>query len=187
MTKKAIILSIVFSVFSVSLFAQAKKTSDKPLTKDEVSEFKKQANDFFKMKSYQQAVPLYKRLVVAESQNTEINYRLGYSILNSNSDKSQAVEYLEYASRQKDAPKDVFYWLGLANLNAEQYDAAIKCFDDFKAAMKGKPDPKLMVDRCSEWAYNAKALSAAPLENEFRKFRKRYQHNWCRIQACSNG
>ncbi|MEO8149795.1 MAG: hypothetical protein ABI723_19305 [Bacteroidia bacterium] len=169
MIKRLVFLITVASLLTATTFAQRKPAPEKTLTKEEIADMKKEAGDLFKGKRYFDAVPLYMKLVKAESQNTEINYRLAYSILNSNSDKTKAVDYLEFASQQKDAPKDVQYWLGMANLYAGAYEAAIAAFDKYKA---GKPDVKLNVDMASEWAYNAKDITKDSLEVKFENLGK---------------
>ena len=169
MIKQFIFLLAAVSIFATTSFAQRKPAPEKTLTKDEIAEVKKQAGDFFKGKRYLDAAPLYMKLVKAESQDTEINFRLAYCMLNSNSDKTKAVDYLEFASQQKDAPKDVQYWLGMANLHAGAYEAAIAAFEKYKA---GKPDAKLNVELASEWAYNAKDICKTPIQVKFENLGK---------------
>lgn len=166
---KQLTLSIALLLATTTLLAQKKTVSEKALTKDEIAEMKKTANDFFKGKNYMEASALYVRLAKAESQSTEINYRAGFSLLNSNADKTKAADYLEFVVQQKDAPKEAQYWLGLANLHSGNYEAAIAALDKFKA---GKPDPKLDVSQALEWAYNAKDITKTPLNIKFENMGK---------------
>ncbi|MBL7925870.1 MAG: PD40 domain-containing protein [Bacteroidia bacterium] len=163
----AIAFALLF--ISANLLGQKKNVTEKALTKDEIAEMKKTAADFFKGKNYYEASILYSRLAKAESQSTEMNYRAGYSLLNSNADKTKAADYLEFVVQQKDAPKDAQYWLGMANLHSGNYEAAIAAFEKFKA---GKPDAKLDVAQAMEWAYNAKDLTKTPLNVKFENLGK---------------
>lgn len=163
MIKRFAILITLIGI-TTATFAQKKPVPEKALTKDEIADMKKTAGDLFKDKKYFDAATLYVKLAKAESQNTEINYRAGYCLLNSNSDKAKAVDYLEFVVQQKDAPKDAQYWLGMANMNAGDFEAAIASFDKYKA---GKPDAKLDVAQATEWAYNAKELVKNPVDVKF--------------------
>ncbi|MBK8848199.1 MAG: PD40 domain-containing protein [Bacteroidetes bacterium] len=166
-----ILLILLFALTAAVTYGQ-RKPVEKPLSKEDISLAKKDANAFFQMKRYAEARDLYQKLVKYESQNTDINYRLGFCMLNSNCDKSKAVDYLEFAAQQKDSPKDTYHQLGLANLHAGAYDAAVEAFEKYKAAMKGKPDPKLQTDLCTEWAYNAKTVTANPITVSFENLGK---------------
>lgn len=166
---KRFALFIALIGITTASFAQKKPAPEKPLTKEEISEMKKSAGDLYKDKRYFEAANLYVKLAKAESQDTEINYRAGFSLLNSNSEKTKAVDYLEFVVQQKDAPKDAQYWLGMANLYSGNYDAAIASFDKYKA---GKPDAKIDVALATEWAYNAKELVKNPVEVKFENMGK---------------
>lgn len=169
---KRIIVLLVMIVGVIQLHGQRKPPAEKPMSKEEIADKKREATDLFKVKRYAEARDILLRLVKYESQNADLNYKLGLCILNSNYDKSKAIEYLEFTAQQKDAPKDTRYYLGLANLHAGAYDAAIEAFDKYKADMKGKPDPKLAVDVKAEWVYNAKKRTQSPVEVTFQNLGK---------------
>ena len=109
---KRIIVLLVMIVGVIQLHGQRKPPAEKPMSKEEIADKKREATDLFKVKRYAEARDILLRLVKYESQNADLNYKLGLCILNSNYDKSKAIEYLEFTAQQKDAPKDTRYYLG---------------------------------------------------------------------------
>jgi tetratricopeptide (TPR) repeat protein len=141
-------------------------------TKEEISQWKKDAGDAFKNKIYGQSLNLYKKLVDVEPSNAEYNYRLGVSYLNTNIDKRKAIEYLEMAAQQKDAPKDIDYDLGIAYHYAGEFEKSTGAFEKFKKSKGGNPNPKLEVNLRMEWNINAPEIMRAPVEVEFKNLGK---------------
>ncbi|HEX5001915.1 MAG TPA: hypothetical protein VFW78_05430 [Bacteroidia bacterium] len=134
-----------------------------PLTKDQISELKKEANAYFKDNNYTAAIVPYQKLVNNEPEDMEFNYRLGVSYVNSNVDKTQAVQYLVKAADKKDCPKDVYYHMGRALLVSGLFDEAIDAFDKYKSVNKGSVNPKFNLDQYMEYCYNAKEYVKNPL------------------------
>ena len=98
---------IVLLTASISVAQSGKKTTaPKTLTKDQVSEIKKMAADFYKEQNYTKALEGYQALVGSDADNMDYNYRLGICYVNTNVNKPAAIEYLLKASTKKDCPND---------------------------------------------------------------------------------
>src|ERR1051325_9650314 len=118
---------ILFFSQSGSLLAQKGGKKGHTLTPDEAKAVNKDAAGMFTSADYNGALKGYTDLIKTSPLNPEYNYRLGVSILMTNSDKSKAVGYLETASKttdKKNKDKDVWYYLGMAYMNANRWDDA---------------------------------------------------------------
>lgn len=94
------------------------------------------AMDAFTKGNYAVALPNYLSLQKAKPQNTEYNYRAGICYLFTNVDKSKAIPLLEFAAKQKEAEKDVYYYLGRAYHLANRFDEAISCYEKYRETGK---------------------------------------------------
>lgn len=168
MRKKFAITLLSFCLGSFISEAQVPKVP----TKEEIAQWKKDAGDAFKNKIYSQSLNLYKKLVDVEPSNSEFNYRLGVSYLNTNVDKKKAIEYLETASQQKDSPKDIDYDLGVAYHYVSEFEKSAAAFEKFKKSKGGNPNPKLEVSLRMEWNRNAPELMKNPIEVAFKNLGK---------------
>jgi hypothetical protein len=100
----AVLIFIFLCILYNPLFAQrTSKAKTKTLTADEAKAVKKDAASMFNAEDYNNALPAYLALIKTKPQDAEYNYRIGYCYLMSNSVKSKAVPYLEFASQAKDA------------------------------------------------------------------------------------
>ncbi|MEY3342476.1 MAG: hypothetical protein RL090_160 [Bacteroidota bacterium] len=161
----AILAVLASTVFS---FAQTNKKGTIPkLTKEQAAETKKVAAEMYKVPNWVGAREQYKLLVNYDPEDVEFLYRYGLCIVNSNSDKNEAIAVLTKAADKKDAPKDVYFQLGRALLGAGLYDEAIDAFDKFKELNKGQINPKLNFEMFQEYCYNAKEFVKKPLEVKF--------------------
>ena len=161
-----VLLSSALS-FNNSLAQTNKKGTIPKLTKEQAAETKKVAGEMFKVPNWNGAREQYRLLVNFDPDDAEFLYRFGVCIINSNYDKTEAIQYLTKAADKKDAPKDVYYQLGRACLGAGLYDEAIDAFDKFKELSKGQISPKLNFELYQEYCYNAKDYSKKPLDVKF--------------------
>ena len=165
------IFSVVFILFftltAVAQVPSKRKAQPVKLTKEQASAVKKEANDLFKSENYRAALELYTKLVNYDPEDVDFNYRLGMCYMNSNSIKGDAVEYFVKAADKKDAPKDTYFQMGKALLNANLFDEAIEAFDRYKEVNNGKLDDKLFYDQNAEYVYNAKEYVKKPLDVTF--------------------
>jgi len=169
---------IVFFLLSVNCisFADA-QTTRKPvqpvkLTKDQAAEVKKIAADLYKGNNFNAALVEYVKLVNYDPNDMDFNYKLGMCYLNTNSDRSKAIEYFVKASEQKGAPDDVFYQMGRSLLAANLFDEAIDAFEKYKEINKGKLNPKFNFEQHLEYCYNGKEYIKKPVDVTFKNLGK---------------
>src|SRR5436190_18055293 len=81
------------------------------LTDDEAKVVKKDAAEFFAYGDYDGALKAYIPLQKADPDNVDYNYRLGYCYIVTNSDKTKAVPFLEYAAGEKNVKNEAYYYL----------------------------------------------------------------------------
>jgi len=171
---KTSVTTILFSgiMFSVQI-AIAQRAKTHTLTADEAKLVKKDANGAFTSGDFNSALTSYRDLVKSSSENPEYNYRYGVCLLNTNSIKSKAVEPLEKASKAKEPKKDVWYYLGMAYMNAERWDDAITAFNTSKTNNILKPTKDFLpVERMIEMCNNGKELVAKPIDVKFENMTK---------------
>jgi len=147
-------------------------------------DFKKKFEDaeyYFLFEEYDLALPIYLELFKQDTTNANLSYRIGicYSKSNSLEEKKKAIPYLEYASkhisnkykegsyRERNAPPDVLFSLGIAYRENMNFDKAIDAFKKFTQVV-----PVNNVDyidyakreiQCTE---NAKQLTKTPIKIE---------------------
>lgn len=165
--------AVVFLCCSISLAQTAKKGgAPTALTKDQIGDAKKLANEYYKSQNYKGALEGYTRLVLSDADNMEFNYRLGMCYLNTNDNKPAAIEYLLKASTKKDCPKDVNFYLAEALRYAGEFDDAVENYEKYKEGNQGKINAKFNVDNHIEWCYNAKELMKTPVGVKFKNLGK---------------
>jgi hypothetical protein len=145
-----------------------KPKKEHTLTADEAKVVKKDAAEFFAAGDYDGALKAYIPLQKADPNNADYNYRLGYCYVVTNSDKTKAVPYLEYASGQKNVKNEVYYYLGQAYQFSERWDDALAAFEKYRSISKSKVIRDLLdVDRQIEMCHNAKELVQHPVGVKF--------------------
>ena len=123
------------------------------------------AAEHFGHKNYVMALPIYLALVKKEPSNYEYNYRTGICYLNTNSQRKEAVKYMEFCTKQPKADNEAWLYLGQAYHHAMRFDDAIKSYNTYKlkADKDGKARADLYIQQCS----NAKVLIKSPLDVTF--------------------
>ncbi|MFM9027981.1 MAG: hypothetical protein ACKOQ6_08280 [Bacteroidota bacterium] len=147
-------------------FAQKAKTH--VLNADEAKVVKKDAAIYFNSENYNAALPAYIELKKSAPYNPDYNYRLGICYLMTNSDKSLAIEPLEFASKAKEPKKEVWYYLGMAYMYGLDFDKAVELLTQSKS-VSGAKLPKdhvsqdVLIDHCN----NAKEIVGNPVDVTF--------------------
>jgi len=139
-----------------------------------------EASKLMEEKFYNQAADIWTELVTAQPENSNLNWKLGHSYMNSYNQKAKALPYLKTASEKRtqghggfnasgydpfdpaevNAPVEVDYWLGRAyHLNGE-FDKADASYDKFLAEVDGKHDLVNQAKRGKEQTANARVLGA---------------------------
>ncbi len=133
---------------------------------------KKEASTFFNAENYWAALEAYLQVYKDTPKDFLVNYRIGISYLKTKVGKAKAVPYLEYAAKQKEAPKDAYLNLGKAYHYANRFDDAISSYNTYKELNKLKGDALITVDRLLEMCENAKELVAKPVDATFENLGK---------------
>jgi hypothetical protein len=106
-----------------------------------------EAESYFLFEEYKDALPLYQRLLQADSGNFNLNYKIGICYLNDVYQYQKSLAYLEKAVKginpsaktnsykEKQAPSEAFYYLGNAYRSNNQLKKAIEAFEQFKLVL----------------------------------------------------
>ncbi|MBI2269798.1 MAG: PD40 domain-containing protein [Bacteroidetes bacterium] len=133
-----------------TVFAQTIFTSEEDL--------KKEAKKLFDSEQYAEAYPLYSQLLSVYPKDPNYNYRFGICMLYTSENKEKPISYLEYAAKQPDVEKDVFFFLGKAYHMNYRFDDAIVAFNRFKKEASSYQQKKLQVDKQIDMCRNGKTL-----------------------------
>ncbi len=131
----------VFSLLCVHLHCQAQEDEN-------LRVYFQDAEYFLMSEEYEEALNAYLRLYRANSQNANINYRIGLCYLNIPGQKSRAIPYLEYAiehisekyfestfSEDKSPPHTLFL-LATAYQIDNRLDKAVETFNQYKKTLR---------------------------------------------------
>lgn len=139
------LLITLLTMYQLSAHAQkAQKKQAAIKTRGSDTDSKKDANSFYTEGDYYSALDAYLNIYKTNPKSTEVNYRLGICYLSTNKDKSKAIPYLEYVAKQKDAPKEIYYYLGRAYHFANNFEEAIKNY--MKVPANEKWDTKIGIE-----------------------------------------
>lgn len=110
-----------------------------------------EANQLMEEKFWNQAVKNWKELLAMNPENCNVNYKLGYSLLQTTNAKSEALEYLEraiakktsksydpYDPSERRAPSDVYFYLARAQHLNYKLDDAIGNYEKYKKMISKK-------------------------------------------------
>ncbi|MFO7370126.1 MAG: tetratricopeptide repeat protein [Bacteroidales bacterium] len=103
-----------------------------------------EAESYFLFEEFRDALPLYQRILVADPDNFNINYKIGICYLNDVYQVQKSISYLEKAVtgisssskptsfKERQAPPEAYYYLGNAYRANNRLDDAIKAYQQFK-------------------------------------------------------
>jgi hypothetical protein len=103
-----------------------------------------EAESYFLFEEYKDALPLYQRILKADPDNFNINYKIGICYINDVYQKHKAVSYLEKAVqgtspaykqnnyKERMAPLEAYYYLGNAYRINNRLNDAIEAYYQFK-------------------------------------------------------
>jgi hypothetical protein len=148
----------------VLFYAQQRK---QPLTRDQVKQAQSEGAEAFKSENYKLALKYYEALVDYDKSDVLAHYRLGVCYLKTNVNKKKAVVHLKEVVGKKEAPRDTYYYLGIALMYNHELVDAIDAFERYREQNKGKTPPALMVERHAEWCQNALELMKNPVDVKF--------------------
>ncbi|HQF27528.1 MAG TPA: OmpA family protein, partial [Bacteroidia bacterium] len=128
---------------------------------------------------YQEALPIYMRLLKLFPENDNLKYRIGICLLNDPYQKEESISYLEQAIKNcaKDykensfketrAPLDAWFYLGKAYLVNNRINEAIEAYSHFRKILDPKVYDANLVDEQIEACKNAIKLMKKPIDLDF--------------------
>jgi tetratricopeptide (TPR) repeat protein len=103
-----------------------------------------EAESYFLFEEYKDALPLYQRILLADQENFNINYKIGICYLNDIYQVRKSVAYLEKAVqgispeskttsfKERQSPPEALYYLGNAYRANNRLNEAIEAYEQFK-------------------------------------------------------
>ena len=165
-------------LFLISGNIQGQK-ADQRTRKPDPRESFLEAESYFLFEEYQEALPIYMRLLKLFPENDNLKYRIGVCLLNDPYQKEESIGYLEQATKNvsKDykensfketrAPLDAWFYLGKAYLVNNRIDEAIEAYSHFRKILDPKIYDATLVDEQIEACRNAIKLMKKPIDLDF--------------------
>jgi outer membrane protein OmpA-like peptidoglycan-associated protein/tetratricopeptide (TPR) repeat protein len=186
-TKIVVLLALSFIISGLSLFAQEKENF-KAVFEEADGYFPKEKtiNSAQLLETSKKALPLYLQLLKLDPKNYNVNYRVGRCYLNSRTETTKAIPYLEQAvmstsnaykqgADERNAPLVAYVFLGDAYHLNYQFDKAIAAYEKFKTLAKDNKkyaSTLKEVNRKIEMNTTAKKLVASPVNFEVKNLGK---------------
>ncbi|MCB9197178.1 MAG: PD40 domain-containing protein [Flavobacteriales bacterium] len=122
------------------------------------------AYDLFKNTNYLDARLEFKKHLKVDPKDAKALFHLGLCYLNTNIDKSAAIDYLERCQATGNADKECLFYLGMAYTHVYDYDKAIETLKEYlKSPGKFSVEANLLIEQYSK----AKELYDNPLDVTF--------------------
>lgn len=133
---------LCFALFLVFLSATAFGQAEEKLKNMYV-----EAESYFLFEEYKDALPLYQRILQADPENFNLNYKIGICYLNDVYQVQKSIQYLEKAVtgisansktnsfKEKKAPPEAFYYLGNAYRANNKLKEAVEAYEQFKLVL----------------------------------------------------
>jgi tetratricopeptide (TPR) repeat protein len=146
-----------------------------------------EASKLMEEKLYNQAAVIWKRMVDNDTENANLQYKLGYAYFHSYNQRAKALPHLEKASmlrntggygsfniagydpfdpKERNAPPETDYYLGRAYHLNNEFDKADMYYQRFIDLADPRHDLVPMAQRGKEQTANARKLRATPLDFE---------------------
>lgn len=122
------------------------------------------ADEHYNHHNFLMALPIYKELLKTDKNNATIQYKIAECYLKTHINKSEAIKYLEFCSKDPKVDPNVWLRLGEAYRLSNKIDDAIKAFEKYKELAAKK---KKTADRELEICNNAKTLMLNPVNVSF--------------------
>ncbi len=129
------------------------------------------AKDYFKHKNYRAAIPEFEKLIKQEPDDPENYHHLGICFLQTNIDKSKAIQPLERAVKFANAEPETYFDLGWAYQLNYKFDDAIKMYKKYKP-LESDIAKASKADRQIETCITARELMKHPVEVTFQNLGK---------------
>ena len=170
--KKIVIPFLLFTLVSLSIVAQKPVTQDKGSYKKNYTEGNLNLGD----NEYKEALKYFLMAYKYDSTTANINFKIGFCYLKMDVQKHLAERYLEKAVQNvtkhyidddagfKKAPKEAYFYLGLAYHYDGKLDEAAKMYDTYESYLKPKEKiERNLLEHYKQQILNAKRILGAPL------------------------
>ncbi len=136
--KRYILFIFICTFYTVLSSGQNKEEKQSP------REIFLEAESYLLYEEYEEALPLYLKLLKDDPTNNNLNYKVGLCYLNLPYAKDKSIAYLEKAAqdineyyktnnfKERQAPLDALFYLGTAYRINDQLDKAMKAYQEFK-------------------------------------------------------
>lgn len=132
-----------------------------------------QADRYYSVKAYDDALPLYLQAVEAGEKDPMVHYKLGVCYQNSRNtnEKIKAIPYLEYAlEKGAQIPPSAYYDLGEIYLLDESLEKALNAFNRYKQLTKTDKKAQSLADKAISTCNRAIALMSVPRDLQVHNF-----------------
>jgi hypothetical protein len=159
-------LILIFHFLSYNVFAQAE---------GKLKELFIEAESYFLFEEYKDALPLYQRILQADPENFNINYKIGICYLNDIYQVEKSISYLEKAVKGTDpasktgsfkermAPPESYYYLGNSYRANNRLNDAIEAYEQFKLILDSLVYDVKLVDEQIETCKVASSQQSKPM------------------------
>ena len=168
--------SLLFLLRTYSYSQEQQQPMQDSVVKMTMKETFAKGEEYLSDENYAKALPFYDSLVTKTPSNGSWNFKLGLCYLNSPSEFSKSIGYLEQAVltatdntkdnsfKEDKAPLMVFLYLGDAYHRNFRFDDAIESYRKFKSFVSPKNNSMLsLVDYKIQTCKNAQELTATPV------------------------
>ncbi len=122
--------------------------------------------------NFEEALDDWLQLYQINSKNHEYAYNVAVCYLNTNTNKSKAIPYLESVVKSENHNSNAEFLLGRAYQYANRFSEAIEYFQKFKNNGKGSQENLNLVDLEIQHCYNARELIKYPVNVTFHNLGK---------------
>ncbi len=143
---------ILYFICSTALVFGQKPTASE-------TELRKQADKHFSNSNYVDAAPLYSQLLSLFPHDPLLNFRYGLSLMESGKEKTPAIVYLEFATKNPPVPEDAWLYLGKAYMVANNYSKATDAFTKYKSIAQPAKSKHAEIDLLLSNSRNAVEVS----------------------------
>ena len=168
--KKAYLPFIIISLLSVMTYGQDTiSENDQFINKFEL------ASDYTDDGDYHRAIAIYSGLLEEQPDNYNLNFKMGYCLLNTVLRKSEAVKYLEkasngvqfnynqYSSIETNAPVETWYYLAQSYHLDYEFEKALNILNSLKDTINDDPGFINRIELQITYAKNAKEIVKTPI------------------------
>lgn len=126
-------------------------------------------DDYLNIKNYVVALEIYKEIYKSIPDNRELQYKIAYCYLHTNTNRLEAIKYLEYVIKDEKFEPEAWFDLGCVYMLAYRLDDAINALKKYKLLVPKKSSKADMrITQC----HNAKTLMKHPLNVSFHNLGK---------------